>query len=229
MEHQARYEFAASYVPGKVVIDCACGTGIGFERFMAAGARRMLGFDSSIEAVAASRKRLGDAVEIAVADAVALPVPDATAELFISLETIEHIYADGRFLDEVARVLAPNGIFICSTPNRTVSNPGLGPQNRPANRFHVREYGTSEFSALLAPRFLSFELRGQNPIHTSIARSLEVAGRVLPFRMVTRARQAAKIRYLLPQLRREHRVQEMRPRRDYEYLVAVCSSPVRSS
>lgn len=228
-EHEARYEFAAGYTPGKVVVDCACGTGIGLERFIAAGARRVLGFDSSLEAAMASRLRVGATGEIVVATALALPLPTASVELFISLETIEHIDADTRFLDEVARVLAPEGVFICSTPNRTVSNPGLGPQGKPANRFHVREYGSDEFSALLSRRFRSVSLRGQNPVSASVTSALGAVGRAAPFRLVTRARQAAKLRYLLPQLRNQHRVQEMLPRRQYEYLVAVCSSPMGSS
>ena len=37
-EHLARYEFAAGYVAGKVVVDCACGDGTGSAQYAKAGA-----------------------------------------------------------------------------------------------------------------------------------------------------------------------------------------------
>ena len=59
-----------------------------------------------------------------MADAVALPLRDNVCNVYISLETIGHIPNDGKFLREVVRTLKSEGLFICSTPNRIVLNPG---------------------------------------------------------------------------------------------------------
>jgi SAM-dependent methyltransferase len=227
-EHDARYRFAAKFVLDRVVVDCACGAGFGTRQFVDAGARRVLAFDASPDAVATARKLVAGRAEIAVGDITSLSLTDASADVFISLETIEHVEDDGRYLAEVVRVLAPDGVFICSTPNRLVTNPGLAPDGKPQNPFHVREYSAAQFLALLSKRFRSIELRGQNPVPTAVSGVLGALGRVLPLRIATRMWQASKFHYLLPPFRKDHEVQAVRRGREYETLVAVCSHAIRS-
>jgi SAM-dependent methyltransferase len=225
-EHDARYRFAATFARGRTVVDCACGTGGGARGCGDAGAGRVLAFDASEEAVAATRRDAPPSVEAAVASAHALPVASRSADLVVSLETIEHLEQDARFLDEVVRVLAPGGTFVCSTPDREVTNPGLPAGGRPFNPFHVREYSAAEFGSLLRARFGEVTLHGQNPLPAAVVRVLGLAGRVAPFGLATRARQAAKLAYLLPGLAAAHEVRPLAAGDRCEYLVAVCRRPL---
>ncbi len=220
-EHQARYRFAARHVAGRAVVDCACGAGLGTAQFVAAGARRVLGIDVSADAIRLARA--ASPAQFVLAAGTALPLPPRSVDAFVSLETVEHVADDGAFIDEIARVLSSDGIFICSTPNRTVKNPGLRAEERPINPFHVREYTEGEFRSLLARRFRTVEILGQNPCRRYVARLGTAARRFLPVRMLARMQQGSKFRYLLPPLRAGHEVQRARADRDYEFFVALCT------
>ena len=149
-EHHARYAFASGYCGGKAVVDCACGDGAGSAVFAGAGAASVRAFDASEETIAGARARAeGSNVHFAVAPAGRLPLQDACADVYVCLETIEHVEDDKALLSEAARVLKPDGIFLCSTPNRIVTNPGMSAGDKPWNRFHVREYSRGEFAGLL--------------------------------------------------------------------------------
>ena len=46
-----------------------------------------------------------------------LPFDDGTVDVAVAIEVLEHIDGHGRFFAEVARVLAPDGIVMFTTPN----------------------------------------------------------------------------------------------------------------
>jgi ubiquinone/menaquinone biosynthesis C-methylase UbiE len=169
LEHLARYKFAAEYVKNKIVVDCACGSGIGSMLFLEAGARELHGFDNSNEAVALAKKRCAkfSNAKFNVADALNLPLPNAFADFYISLETIEHIDKDEDYIREAIRILKPGGIFVCSTPNRTISNPGKTLADKPWIPFHQREYSEKELRVLLGRYFSSVLLFGMHPFSQS--------------------------------------------------------------
>jgi ubiquinone/menaquinone biosynthesis C-methylase UbiE len=221
-EHLARYEFASRFVQGKVVVDCACGAGIGSRRFGEAGAQQILAFDCSEDslAVAQAAGQIPN-VRFATSSALKLPLPDASAEIYISLETIEHIEDDRGFLAEAHRVLKPGGTFICSTANRTVTNPGKTLADKPWNKFHVREYSREEFADLLSSRFASVEMYGQNPRSPWRTKLMYTLGRVLPLHGAVRINQMFKVPYFLLD-RPEQHVVEREAGRIMEYVLAVC-------
>src|SRR5262245_47117171 len=105
-EHKARYQFGAGHAQGRKVIDCACGDGTSSRLIAQSGARKVHGFDLSTAAIAdAEASNSLRNVVFAVADANSLPVPAHSADLFVSLETIEHLGDDHGFLAEVVRAL----------------------------------------------------------------------------------------------------------------------------
>jgi SAM-dependent methyltransferase len=226
-EHEARYAFAARFVVSRAVVDCACGDGGGAATFLRAGARIVWGFDVSAKAVALARRRCSStAGRFYVADGRRLPLPAGHADVFISLETIEHIDEDCAFLQEVQRVLAPDGVFICSTPNRAVTNPGRSVGEAPVNPYHVREYAPQEFADLLSRGFAQVELLGQNPQSPPGVHLLGTIGALRLGHLAARAHQLAKLPSLISDRPAFHDVQKITDR-SCEYLVAVCRAPRR--
>ena len=159
-EHWHRYHFAAPLVRDRDVLDVACGEGYG-SALLARSARRVTGVDLAAAAVAHARERyagLGN-LDFRAADCAALPFPDASFDAVVSFETIEHIVAQDAFLDEVRRVLRPEGLFIMSCPNKAEYTD----KRDVVNEFHVRELYRDELERLLAPRFAHLKWYGQRP------------------------------------------------------------------
>jgi SAM-dependent methyltransferase len=79
-----------------------------------------------------------------------LPLADASVEVVVCLQVIEHVTRQEDLVGECARVLRPGGILVVSTPNRLTFSPG---RDRPRNPFHTRELSPGELADLLAPAF----------------------------------------------------------------------------
>jgi len=148
-EHWHRYHFAAKLVAGRI-LDVACGTGYG-SALLARQAEQIVGVDVSVATIAHAQAVYTPIrnLEFIAADCAALPFPDATFDNVVSFETIEHIERQAQFLDEVLRVLRPDGLFVLSCPNKLEYSDRRGF----ANPYHVRELYRDELAALLAPRF----------------------------------------------------------------------------
>ena len=156
----ARYRWAAERARGKRVLDLACGSGYGSAILRAGGARWVASADRAEEAFreAAQAGSRAGALRGTLADAARLPFRDASLDLYVSFETIEHVADDRAVVREARRVLAPGGVFVCSTPEREVISPGRTLADRPDNPYHEREYSRREFEALLRPEFDAIEL-----------------------------------------------------------------------
>jgi len=88
--------------------------------------------------------------------AAAIPLPDHCVDVVTSFETLEHLTEQEEMINEIHRVLHPDGLLIISTPNTAIYDP-VGHQNP----FHLRELGLKEFYSLLKSRFTHVELLGQ--------------------------------------------------------------------
>ncbi|HEU0151896.1 MAG TPA: class I SAM-dependent methyltransferase [Arenimonas sp.] len=172
-EHWHRYAFARPLAAGRRVLDAACGEGYGSAMIAAAGGQ-VLGLDIGEDVVAHARARYGGTpgLAFAQADVTALDhLPDASFDLVLSFETLEHVEAQERMLDGFARLLAPGGLLLVSTPDRHVYTDLTGVQNP----HHVRELYRPEFEALLAGRFPARRLFGQKLLFQSVLWSLDGA------------------------------------------------------
>jgi SAM-dependent methyltransferase len=150
-EHVARYAFAARLARAKRVLDAGCGSGYGSAR-LAEAAREVAGIDLASEAVDYARAHYHSPnLSFAQASCAALPFRDASIDLVVGFEVIEHLAVWKEFLGEVRRVLAPGGQFIVSTPNQNY----YGDSRRLAgpNPYHEHEFGYDEFHAELAALF----------------------------------------------------------------------------
>jgi SAM-dependent methyltransferase len=226
-EHSARYQFASQFVGNKIVADCACGDGTSSSIF-GESAQRVYGFDKSRDAIerAIGRNQL-QSVVLECASATALPLEDRSVDVFISLETIEHIDEDEAFLDQVVRVLRDDGAFVCSTPDRDVHSPGNTSSDQPWTPFHIREYSADEFVRMLKDRFNNVSVFGQNPALAWATRVKCWIGRRFSRGLVLRINQMVKLTWLILPRSSRHDVVPAAKDRKYEYLVAVCSNVIR--
>ena len=173
-EHWHRYAFARALAPGRRVLDAACGEGYGSALMARAGAQ-VLGLDLSAEAVAHARTRYSGIAGLRFdqADATSLEAyADASFDLILSFETLEHVHAQERLLDGFARLLAPGGLLLVSTPDKRTYTDLTGE----VNPHHVRELYRDEFEALLAARFPARRLYGQKNLFQSVLWALDGQG-----------------------------------------------------
>lgn len=156
-EHLHRYALVQRVAAGRDVLDLACGEGYGVA-LLAHSARRVIGVDASVEAVVHARRAYGGAsVSFAAGDAANLPLADASVDLVVSFETIEHLGAQDAMVAHMRRVLRPDGLLIISTPNKRI----YGNESDRQNPFHVRELYFEEFDALLRAHFPAVRYVGQ--------------------------------------------------------------------
>ncbi len=161
-EHMARYEFALPLAAGRRVLDAGCGSGYGAAR-LACVARSATGIDVSTDAVEYAHSNF-DAPNLSFVrgSCEALPFAGGSFELVTTFEVIEHLGDWQRFLAEIQRVLAPDGLLVISTPNRDYyaeARRQTGP-----NPYHVHEFDCAEFSAELGARFPKVAVYAENHV-----------------------------------------------------------------
>jgi ubiquinone/menaquinone biosynthesis C-methylase UbiE len=160
--HVVRYVLAAAAIrPGEVVLDCACGLGYGARTLLdAARPARITGVDLSASAVAYARAQFaseGEPIEYRAGDATDLSfLPDASVDVVVSFETVEHLPDPRPFVREAWRVLRPGGRFVCSVPNLWMDETGRDPS---PHHFHV--FDRARIVALCAERFQVLQTHAQ--------------------------------------------------------------------
>ena len=181
-QHLTRYEWVTRFTDDCVVIEGACGTGYGSALLATAGARQVDGFDLAPAAIQEAQERHGGpAVRFQVGDVTRLSLADQSYDVFVSLETIEHLPKIGPFRRRWSRPQA-QGRFICSTPNRLLTNPGTAAADRPFNPYHVREYTRPEVERCgrFSPRSSSSASRGIEAAMPGFSGGWDEAGRHWP-------------------------------------------------
>jgi ubiquinone/menaquinone biosynthesis C-methylase UbiE len=161
-EHLARYAFAQRYAGGKRVLDCGCGTGYGSAE-LAAEAAEVIGLDIADEAIEYARSNYARPnIHYLTGSCFDLDFPAASFDLLVAFEVVEHLTDYRRFLEECARVLTPDGLFLVSTPNKCYyaeSRAESGP-----NPFHQHEFEADEFRTELTRIFRNISLFLQNRV-----------------------------------------------------------------
>jgi demethylmenaquinone methyltransferase/2-methoxy-6-polyprenyl-1,4-benzoquinol methylase len=95
--------------PDDRVLDIACGTGDLAEGFKGAGARQVIGLDFAREMLRHFHGRRSGGVACCQADAMALPLPDASCDVTSCAFGIRNFQDLRRGLSEMHRVLRPGG------------------------------------------------------------------------------------------------------------------------
>jgi GT2 family glycosyltransferase/SAM-dependent methyltransferase len=164
VEHYHRYLLARHYCRGLDVLDIAAGEGYG-SALLSQVARSVVGVEIDAEVVrAAAEEFVRPNLRYECGDARRIPLEDASVDVVVSFETLEHIVEHDEFLAEMKRVLRPNGFIILSTPDSQVYSPmGSAP-----NPYHLLELTSGEFNALLGKHFLNFEVFTQRAFMGSV-------------------------------------------------------------
>jgi SAM-dependent methyltransferase len=151
--HIITYKFARSYITGGRVLDYGCGSGYGTHD-IAPACDNIVGVDIAQDAIdyASIRYRADNLSfrRIDPAERAPLPFDDASFDVVLSFQVIEHVPDIQPYLSEIRRVLKHGGIFFCATPDRSTR---LLPWQKPFNVWHVREYSARGLEKALSRYF----------------------------------------------------------------------------
>jgi SAM-dependent methyltransferase len=89
--------------------------------------------------------------ELILSDGCAIPVPPGSVQVVYGNQLMEHLHPDDAFeqLENIHRVLAPGGLYVCVTPNRLAGPHDVSKYFDPvATGFHLKEYSVAEMRTL---------------------------------------------------------------------------------
>jgi ubiquinone/menaquinone biosynthesis C-methylase UbiE/chromosome segregation ATPase len=173
-EHLHRYALAAAVAVGRDVLDIASGEGYG-SAILAAGARSVVGVDIAADAVLHATKtysRLSN-LRFVEGSCSCIPLPDASVDLVVSFETIEHHDRHEEMMCEIKRVLRPSGVLLISSPDRDHYSVARNYRNP----YHVKELDRREFETLIVRHFKRHVLYGQRVAYGSLILAQDQASR----------------------------------------------------
>lgn len=151
----ARERFALA---GRSAIDVGCGAGLLAEPLARLGAE-VTGVDAAPENIAAAKAHAeGQGLAITYHAGELAALPPATFDLVTSMEVVEHVTDPAAFIGELAARLAPGGLMILSTPNRTMLSKLLLVEA--AERVGAVPRGTHDWDQFLKPEELTKLLEG---------------------------------------------------------------------
>ena len=128
--------------PEDAILDVGCGSGSILRRLHSDGYRELHGFEISDYAV---RRLREEGITMWQGRLPDLPMPDATFDVVIASQVLEHIIRRGRFVREIARVLKPSGRAFIFVPDDC-----LGPISEPE---HVIMYNRDTLRRFLSRTF----------------------------------------------------------------------------
>ena len=143
---------------GKTALDAGCGAGLLCEPLARLGAD-VTGVDAAAENVAAAKAHAegsGLAIDYRLGELSALGL--GRFDLVTSMEVIEHVEDKAAFVAQLAAHLAPGGLMVLSTPNRTLKSRTL--MVGAAEALGAVPRGTHHWEDFVTPEELAALLQG---------------------------------------------------------------------
>lgn len=119
-----RFSFFDDFITdwhGKTVLDLGCGGGFASEEMTRRGAS-VVGVDPAGELLAVAKshaEKAGFTIDYRQGSGEAIPAADASFDVVVCVDVLEHVADLDKVLLEVNRVLKPGGLFLYDTINRT--------------------------------------------------------------------------------------------------------------
>lgn len=149
IEHLHRYAIALDVSRGRDVLDIASGEGYG-SSLLSETAKSVVGVDIDQDIVQHARKKYrASNLEFKCGSADMIPLPDASVDVVVSFETLEHHDKHEEMYSEIKRVLRSEGTLIISTPDKQFFSDETGHRNA----YHVKELYRNEFMELNSKYF----------------------------------------------------------------------------
>jgi 2-polyprenyl-6-hydroxyphenyl methylase/3-demethylubiquinone-9 3-methyltransferase len=147
-QHWALDETSLKPLEGKTALDVGCGAGLLAEPLARLGAK-VTAVDAAPELIDAARAHaVGQGVDIDYR-ATAVEQIEGQFDLVTSMEVIEHVADPAAVLKALAARLAPDGLLILSTPNKTALSKLL--MVGAAEALGAVPKGTHDFDKFIAP------------------------------------------------------------------------------
>jgi SAM-dependent methyltransferase len=164
--HKKAYLEGIRRAPGSRALDWGCNNGWGLELMRHSGMVPS-GLDSDsarIDEARASYPHLAERIKLYTGGTP--PFPQASFDLVVSVQVIEHVQEYEEYLIGIRTVLRKGGIAIFATPNRKLR---LDDGMAPWNRHHVTEFSGAELKEKLIGTFEVvdvFGLQGEKAIYS---------------------------------------------------------------
>ncbi len=168
-EHLHRYAMALQMSEGKNVLDIACGEGYG-ANLLASSSGVVTAVDADPLTISrAKEKYRSPNIQFMTGSVLDIPVPDNSVDLVTCFETLEHLEEHEKMMQELKRVLKPDGLILISTPDKKIYSdiPGY------KNPYHKKELYGDEFKDLVNRFFSHAIFYGQVSGITSLITSIE--------------------------------------------------------
>ena len=163
----SRYAVACPLAAGRRVLDVGCGAGLGTAQLVEADAASVEGIDRSDEALELTRRdpalagvafRKGDLEQ-------KLPYDDASFDLVVALEILEHVERQTQLIAQIHRVLTDDGLAVISVPYKPFEE--FWTAHGAPNPYHVHVPDHDEFRTLLGA-FATVEIFAQTDFAVSV-------------------------------------------------------------
>ncbi|MEI9814898.1 MAG: class I SAM-dependent methyltransferase [Acidobacteriota bacterium] len=154
---QTRYDFAARLSAGQVVLEAACGAGVGLG-MLAGTAEYVVGGDIDPSNCASARESYAARTNLSVMnmDVERTPFQAGVFGVVVLFEALYYLKDAATFLKEARRLLTPNGVLLISTVNCEWAEFNPSP-------FSTKYHGAAELRTLLAINGFDADLFGAFP------------------------------------------------------------------